>query len=134
MIAIVKSYALYYIANLIAGACDSTAVYRSAEPLAAESTISKALALKRPGGARKALVAWARSDAVTETSGHESAFAISRNKSKNFNDINLMDTSLTNLRDVVVSAEGSVVYLTTNNGADLSLWRRSLSWVRVLSK
>ncbi|MFC1956564.1 hypothetical protein ACFLWZ_08675 [Chloroflexota bacterium] len=77
--------------------------------------------MKNPGGESKAVIAWAGSDVVAGTSGNESAFAISRNNGKNFNDISLIDTSLTNMSDVAVSAESSVVYLVTNDGADLSL-------------
>jgi hypothetical protein len=70
---------------------------------------------------------------VAGTSGDESAFAVSRNNGESFNDISLVDTTLTTLEDIAMSADGSKVYLTTDDGTDLSLWRRASSWERVLS-
>jgi hypothetical protein len=46
----------------------------------------------------------------------------------------LVDTALITLEDIAISADGSKVYLVTNDGTDLSLWRRVLSWERVLSR
>jgi len=71
---------------------------------------------------------------VAGTSGNESAFAISSNNGATFNDISLIDTAISNARDVAVSANGNKVYLVTDDGNDLSLWRQSSSWERVLSQ
>jgi len=120
--------------NLIAGAYDSNAVYRSSNPLAKSPSIYTASSLKRPGGENRVVVAWTGSNVVAGTSGNESAFAVSGNKGRTFNDISLIDTALTNLRDVAVSADGSKVYLVTDDGTDLSLWRNTPSWARVLSQ
>lgn len=120
--------------NLVAGAYDSTAVYNSTDSLATMPTVNVAPALKRPGGENKVVVAWAGGKVVAGTSGNESAFAISRNQGKDFNDISLIDTAMTNVRDVAVSADGSKVYLATDDGSDLSLWRKTSSWERVLSQ
>ena len=120
--------------NLVAGAYDNNIVYRSADPLAATPTVGNTPAMKSPGGESKAVVAWAGSDVVAGTSGNESAFAVSANSGETFNDISLIDTSLTNVSDVAVSADGRTVYLATDDGTDLSLWRRASSWERVLSK
>ena len=45
----------------------------------------------------------------------------------------LIDTSNTNARDVAVSADGGIVYLVSDDGAALSLWRQASAWERVLS-
>ncbi len=120
--------------HLVAGAGDDTAVYHSANPLRTTPRVDAVSPLKRPGGENRVAVAWAGSNVVAGTSGNESAFAISRNKGKTFNDISLIDTALTSLVDVAVAADGSAVYLVTDDGSDLSLWRRSASWQRVLSR
>ena len=79
------------------------------------------------------VVAWAGSKVVAGTSGNESAFAVSTNNGKSFSDISLIDTTLTNVTDVAVSPDGSVVYLVSDDGADLSVWRYASSWKRILA-
>jgi len=118
---------------LVAGAYGTTNVYRSGDPLATSPTISTVSTMKGPGGEGKTLVAWAGSKVVAVTSGDESAFAVSTNNGKTFNDISLIDTSITNARDVAVSADGSKFYLVTDDGTDLSLWRKVSVWERTLS-
>lgn len=121
-------------ANLIAGAYDGNNIYRCSNPTAKNPSVSPVPFLKRPGGENRVVVAWAGNDAVAGTSGNESAFAISRNNGQTFNDISLIDTALSNLRDVAISADGSKVYLVTDDGNDLSLWRKVTNWERVLSR
>ena len=120
--------------SLIAGRYDSNIVYYSANPLATTPTVSAASSLKKPGGENKVVVAWAGSQVVAGTSGNESAFAVSRNNGATFTDISLIDTVITNAGDVAVSADGRKVYLVTDDGTDLSLWRKVSSWERVLSQ
>ena len=120
--------------NLVAGKSDATTVYRCADPLASTPTVSSSTSLKSPSGATgETIVAWRGTDVVAGTTGGESAFAVSTDNGKTFNDISLINTTLTNLEDVAVSADGSVVYLLTDDGTDLSLWRKASSWQRVLS-
>jgi hypothetical protein len=119
--------------SLVAGAYDSNIVYRSADPMKKMPDVSTVSALKRPGGKNKVVVDWVGGNLVAGTSGNESAFAISRNNGKSFNDLSLIDTTLTRLRDVAVSADGNRVYLVTDDGADLSLWRKDSAWERVLA-
>jgi len=119
--------------SLVAGAHDSNIVYRSTDPLGATPTFSDTSSLKRPGGEDRTVVAWTGSNVVAGTSGNESAFAISRDSGKSFNDTSIIDTVITNARDVAVSADGGTVYLVSDDGADFSLWRRGSSWERVLS-
>ncbi len=125
--------------NLVAGATTdatgvaNTEVYRSADPTATSPAVRQTRNLKRPGGTSAVIVAWAGADVVAGTSGDESAFAISRNNGESFNDISLIDTTLATLEDVAVSRDASKVYLVSDDGADLSLWRHAGCWERVLS-
>jgi hypothetical protein len=120
--------------SLVAGSHDTSTVYRSANPLATIPTVSTVSTMKEPGGENKVVVAWAGSKVVAGTSGNESAFAVSRDSGATFNDISLIDTAITNARDVAVSADGGKVYLVTDDGTDLSLWRQVSTWERILSQ
>ncbi len=118
-------------AYLIAGTYDSTFVYRSINPSAAIPTLSRTNATKSPGGENKVVVAWLGSYAIAGTSGNESAFAVSGDIGVTFDDISLIDTAINFARDVDVASDGSIVYLVTDDGNDLSLWRMASSWKRV---
>lgn len=120
--------------KLVAGSYDTTNVYRSADPLAEIPSISPVATLKGPGGTNKVMVAWADSNVVAGTSGVESALAVSRDNGEAFNDISLIDTAITHVRDVAVTEDGNRVYLITDDGLDLSLWRKDSIWERILSR
>jgi len=127
--------------NMVAGRTADTRVRRSDDPLVTSPTVSSSSSIKSPGGASTAIVAFVGADVVCGTSGDESAFAISSDNGKTFNDISLIDTELLNIEDIAVSGDGSVVYMLTNDGTttatatmnDLSVWRKDSSWQRVLS-
>jgi hypothetical protein len=127
--------------NLVAGRSADTRVRRSDDPLVTSPTVSSSSSIKSAGGNASAIVAWVGADVVCGTSGDESAFAVSTDNGKTFNDISLIDTALTNIEDVAVSADGEVLYAVTNDGTttatitenDLSVWRKASSWQRVLS-
>jgi hypothetical protein len=118
---------------LVAGAYDDSTVYRSTNPISPLPTFSASAVTKRPGGEMKVAVAWMGSNVVAGTSGNESAFAISGDIGTTFNDISLIDTTITNAEDVAVSADGEEIFFATDDGADLSLWRKSTTWQRVFS-
>ena len=120
--------------NLVAGGYDSSTVYRCADPLVTTPTINTVSTMKEPGGENRVEVAWAGSQVVAGTSGNESAFAVSTDSGATFNDLSLIDTAITNARDVAISADGSKVYLVTDDGTDLSLWRHGSTWKRILSR
>jgi len=83
-----KTYSVAYDGtNLVAGAYDTTNVWRSADPMAATPTVNVTSAMNRPGGDDKVVVAWAGSDVVAATSGNQSAFAVSTDNGETFNDI-----------------------------------------------
>jgi hypothetical protein len=124
--------------NLVAGAYDTNIVYRSADPLATTPTVSSARSLKRPGidtsGVNEmAVVSWAGGNVVAGTSGDESAFAVSTDDGMTFNDISLIDTTISNATDIAVTADGSVVYFVTDDSSDTSLWLNASSWKRILT-
>ncbi|MFC1915680.1 hypothetical protein ACFLW4_03185 [Chloroflexota bacterium] len=120
--------------NLVAGQSTSNAIWRCDDPLASTPTFSTASSLKRPGGTSAVVVDWNGADVVAGMTGNESAFATSKDNGKSFSDISLIDTGLTNLEDVAASADGSVVYLATDNGTGrFSLFRKADTWERVLS-
>jgi len=129
----IKSVA-YNGTDLVAGEDGSNITYYCSDPTATTPTVSTTSSYKRPGGQTDVLVAWAGDNAVAATSGTESCFAVSENNGKSYNDISLIDTTLTNLRDVAVSPDGGTVFMTTDNGTtNLSVWRNASSWERVLS-
>lgn len=119
--------------TLVAGASDTNIVWHSDDPLATTPTVAAARLYKRPGGTSAVIVAWAGTKVAAGTSGNESAFAISRNGGGSFNDISLIDTTLATLDDVAVSDDGMKIYLASDDGSDLSLWRYNGVWERVLS-
>ncbi|MFC2032488.1 hypothetical protein ACFLUS_03890, partial [Chloroflexota bacterium] len=123
------------IKKLVAGDFDSNAVYHSTNPLDSGYTVYTASLYKRPANyidSDKAVVAWTGNNVIAGTSGPESAFSVSKDYGTSWNDISLIDTTLATIEDIAVSANGSKVYMLTDNGTYLSLWRRSSSWVRVL--
>lgn len=125
--------------NLVAGATTDAGdvahnrVYRSDNPMSESPTVNATNPFQSPGGETAVIVAWAGANVVAGTSGNESAFAISRNNGESFNDISLIDTTLTTLEDVAVSRDGSKIYLLSDDGTDLSLWRYDGSWERVIT-
>lgn len=125
--------------NLVAGSFDGTTVFRSDDPLKGEDAdVDSSSAKKSPGGEFRTVVAFADDAVVAGTSGDESSFSVSTNNGKTFNDISLIDTSLDEVLDVAVVADGSMIYLLTADGtgtADMSLWRLADDvWERVLSR
>jgi len=126
---------------LVAGRYDSNICYYSTDPTATTPTVSGTRTLKRPGmldanDDEEVVVAWAGDVVVAGTSGDSSAFAVSTNDGKSFNDISLIDTvgaALASLEDVAVSADGSITYLSTYDTDGLSLWRYATAWERVLA-
>jgi hypothetical protein len=126
--------------NLVAGTYTgdggdaSTVVWRSSDPMASIPTFYPTASLKSPGGENEVRLAWGGADLFSGTSGDESAFGVSRNDGKSFNDLSLIDTEVTNSTDVGVSPDGSNVYWATDDGGDLSIWRtQGTGYERVLS-
>jgi photosystem II stability/assembly factor-like uncharacterized protein len=126
--------------TLVAGATTDAAgnpsnvVYYSRDPMSGSPTVDFVSQFKRPGGTTAVIVIWAGNNVVAGTSGSNSAFSISRNNGKSFNDISLIDTKLTNLADVYVAPDSSKVFLVSDYDNTVSLWRKTSSWERVFNK
>jgi len=124
--------------KLVGGAEESTSVYRLASASTGTSTgVKSASTYKKPGGVSKVVVGWAGDAAVAGTEGDESAFAVSNNDGLTFNDVSLIDTDITKINDIQVNADGTKIYMLTHDdegaNADLSLWRKTSTWQRVLN-
>ncbi len=79
------------------------------------------------------VVTWMGTTVMAGTSGTESAFSVSTDDGKSFNDISLVDTTIA-LKDFAVSADGTQVYLVSTSGSYTSLWKKGTTgtWARVL--
>ncbi len=120
--------------RLVAGGYRSNTVYRSANPLAQTPRVDSSHPLKSPGGEERVVVVSNEAGVVAGTSGNESAVAISGDSGGTFTDVGLVDTTLTHLTDIAITADESRVYLAADDGADFSLWRKTSFWERVLSR
>jgi hypothetical protein len=81
-------------------------------------------------------VGWSGTNAVAGTSGASSAFAVSDDKGATFTDVSLIDTTLTNMRDVAIAPDNSTQLLVTDTGVggQTSVWKKTGSvWNRVLN-
>jgi hypothetical protein len=123
--------------NMVAGRYNTNTVYRSANPQSTTPTVSGSTSRKGPGMDEsgvdeKTVVLFAGDDVVAGTSGNCSAFATSSDLGKTFNDISLIDTSFSSIHDMEVTADGSRIYISSDDGADYSLFSYNDGWQRVL--
>jgi len=120
--------------NLVAGNGDSNTVYRCANSLATTPDVYSTSTYQKPGGAAVAAVAWAGEDVVAGTTGANSAFAVSGDNGKTFNDLSLIDTSITNITDIAYPADASKKYQVSNDGSTYTnVFRYASRWERILS-
>jgi len=137
--AAVKLHSVAYDGStLVAGRLDSNIVYYSSDPTASTPTVGAARSLKRPGidvtgQNERTVVAWAGAELVAGTSHNASAFSVSVNDGASFSDVSLLSPALTNVTGIEVSPDGETVYLATNDGTTVSLWRYASAWERVLA-
>jgi hypothetical protein len=121
--------------KLVAGRYDANCVYRLASPATALSTgVLSSSVYKSPAGpaTTNVVVAWMGTSVIAGTSGDESAFSVSKDDGKSFNDIGLVDTTIT-MKDFAVSPDGAKVYLVTTSATNYtSLWKKVTAWERVL--
>jgi len=120
--------------NLVAGPTLTNTVKYSADALATSPSVSSASVFKRPGldaTNTNAVVRWAGANVVGATSGNGSAFAISTDNGKTFNDVSLIDATLTAIEDLLVAPDGSKVYFLSRDAARTSLWVKTDRWWRV---
>ncbi|MFC2070587.1 WD40/YVTN/BNR-like repeat-containing protein, partial [Chloroflexota bacterium] len=129
----VGSIAYHESGKVIVGSYDAANVYQVLSPLAPAVAASRPNTYKQPSGSSDTIVRWAGDTAVAGTTGSgTSAFATSPDDGYAFNDISLIDESLTNYSDVAVNADSSKIYLVTNDSANTSVWlKESGVWQRV---
>jgi len=122
---------------LVAGRYDDPGVYRSTDALSDDPSVSGSTSSKNPGGATLCIVGIAGSTVVAGTTGDDSAFAYSEDNGATFNDLSMIDTFLSTLSDVAVTADGSTVYLVTSDNDtathDVSVWALTDRWERIYS-
>lgn len=125
---------------LVGGDDDNNQVYRWATPNSGTTpNAERVVALKQPGGESNTIVDLAGDNVVAGTTGDESCVAISTDSGNAFNDIGLIDTDLSVIDDVAVSADGSKVYMATHDTTegtgdyDTSIWLKDGTWSRVYS-
>ena len=125
--------------NLVAGEFSNNNVIRSANPLVEEPDVYDSQSVKRPGSnatTNKVMVAWGGSDVMAGSSGYDSAFSVSGDDGRSFNDIGMIDTRVQEIEDFVITDAG-YPYIVTNDGTNLSFWRQSPSsnyfWIRALT-
>jgi len=125
--------------NLVAGNMRNTKVYRSDDPLASSPSFSTTSELKRPGVSatcKDTIVVWNGADVVAGVSGAGSAFAVSTDNGKSFNDISMIDVGAATIGtalDVDVAADGSMVYMLIDDANGTRLYRYASTWVSVLA-
>jgi hypothetical protein len=129
----IHSIAYHEAGKVLAGSHSAAQVYVCFDPTASTPKFERVATLSQPGGTGLTVVDWSGDVAVAGTSGSESAFAVSTDDGIAFADISLIDTCLTTITDVGLSADGSVVYLTSYDGLDASTWvKEDGVWKRVL--
>jgi hypothetical protein len=123
--------------NLIVGSAINDKVWRSADPMDSSPSFSTTTSTKRPGvsGVTNVIVAWNGADVVAGSTGLGSAFSVSTDNGKSFNDISFIDMAgnLGYGLDVAVSDDGSVIYMLVAGDSGLSLFRKASSWQRVFA-
>ncbi len=121
---------------LVAGHYSEITIYRSTDALDDSPSVSSSTGSKEPGGENLVVVGIAGSTVVAGTSGPESAFSYSEDNGKTFNDLSLIDTTLTTLSDVAATPDGEKVYLVSCNssGNGLSVWSYEERWERIYNK
>jgi len=131
----VQIYSVAFDGSVVVAGTTTATVWRSENPLDASPTFAGNSNMKGPGGSSNTLVAFAGGSVVAGTSGTESAFSVSTDNGRSFNDISLIDTTITDISDVQVNADGTIVYLLTSDAANqVSLFRYNGAWQRVLSE
>ena len=100
--------------------------------------------LKPPTGASEAQVAWSADGEIAfcGTNGAESAFSRSTDDGLGWNQTGLIDTIISTINDIEVSARGEALFITTVNAGSANadgLWRSistplGSSWERVLAR
>jgi len=114
--------------KLVAGPVTGNGVSYVASPATALTT-GVIPSTKSPGyaGNTNVSVSFFGAAVGAATNGTESAFALSTDDAKTFNDVAFVDTVIA-ISDYAVNADGTKMYIVTENGGVASLWRKTTSW------
>lgn len=120
--------------KIIGGSWSDSKVYQWLSPTDTAPKASRPNTYKQPGGQNKVSVVLVGSKVLAGTQGANSGISVSTDDGYSFNDTGLIDVALTVMSDVAVNADGSKVYLVTDDTVDTSVWMKSGSanWQRVL--
>jgi hypothetical protein len=129
-----NSIAFHESSIILAGDYNDNQVYVCLNPTASTPKFERLNTLKQPGGDLSPVtVGWNGDTAVAATQGNEGCFATSADNGYSWNDISMINTQLLTMSDFAVSADGSVLYLATNDGSDVSIWVKASAWTRIFS-
>jgi hypothetical protein len=117
--------------KLLVGRADSGRVDMSENPDAGSPSFTRPATLKMASGSTGVTsVAWCGSTMVAGTNGDESAVSVSED-ARSWNGLSLIDTTLSDVNDLAVAEDGSVIYLSSTDGDYVSVWRKASRWERV---
>jgi len=132
----VDIYSIAFDGSVAVAGTTAAVVWRSENPLDSSPTFAGNSNMKGPDGTTNAIVAFVGSSVVAGTSGDASGFSVSTDNGRSFAGISLMDTTIINISDMQVSADGSIVYLLISDNVsatdEVSLFRYNGAWQRVL--
>ncbi len=125
--------------KLLAGYASTGRVDMSENPDAGSPTFTRPRSMKSPSGQAVSGVGWldetmvCTTTSTTATADDQSAFSISTD-ARSWNQLSLIDADLEGITDMVVSEDGSVIYVASISSAatDYSIWRFTDRWERVL--
>ncbi len=127
--------------QLLVGYSTSGRVDMSSNPDSGSPTFTRPASMKSPSGESVSEVAWVDSTMMCSTEettadtnlDDESAISVSTD-ARAWSQLSLIDTDLSDITDIAVSADGSKVYLgsQSSDGDYYSVWRYASRWERVL--
>jgi hypothetical protein len=131
----VYSLAYHEEGKLLIGDYDENQVYITLSPMDTNPRCERVNSYKQPGGTNKTFVDWNGDTAVALTQGDESSFSVSEDDAYSFNDISLINTTMSYVTDFAVSSDASKSYAASYDSTnDVSIFAKVGSgYQRVLS-
>jgi len=126
---------------LVAGQYDTNTAYYCTNPLDVSPAVAPSRSLKRPGlddptgGANeKVNVKWYGEKVIATVQGPMGAFSQSIDNGLTWNDVSLMNYSLTNITDLDIAGDASKWYFAADDGTNAGVFRfDGTMWARVLN-
>ena len=121
--------------QLIIGSTSSGLVRISNNPDTTSPSFASPPSLQRASGDAVSACAWSGSTMVASTIGDESGIFTGSANGKSWHGKSLLDTDLDNMTDIVISEDGTVIYIAATDGNNCNIYRKSGgSWLRVFSE